>query len=116
METASIAFKKYQAQRVVDLRSMPRVPPFLFVLVLPFDHLGWVLRKAGVLAPESKILAPFGWSARPGFRWEIPKYAGELTGIETGEYKPNEKSVDEACAAFQAAREVSHAFCDSAAA
>ena len=106
METASIAFKKYEAQRVVEVRSMPRVPPFMFVLVLPFDLLGWALRKAGMLAPDSKILAPLGWSARPGFRWELPKYAGNCSGNETGEIKPDDEAIKHACAALEAAREV----------
>merc|ERR1711988_543638 len=88
------------------MRSMPRLPPFMFVLVLPFDLLGWALRKAGTLAPDSKILAPLGWSARPGFRWELPKYPGNFSGKETGEHKPDDEAIKHACAALEAAREV----------
>ena len=112
MKTASIAFKKYQVQRVVELRSIPRCPPFLFVfLVLPLDALGWALRKARVLDPDSKVLLSLGWSARPGFQWEMRTSAGTIStgkpGAEGDHFKPDGAALKHACAALQAAREVS---------
>ena len=102
---ASIAFKKYQVQRVVELRSIPRCPPFLFVfLVLPLDALGWALRKARVLTPDSNVLLSLGWSTRPGFPWEMRNY---YHGAEGDHFKPDGAALKHACAALKAAREVS---------
>ena len=44
---------------VVESRSAPRCPPYLFAFfVLPLDALGWALRKGELLRQNMKYLCP----------------------------------------------------------
>ena len=97
METASVAFQKYNAERVIHLRSMPRCPPCVFLYERFLRTIGWFLRTIGVMSANSERLAlsgvrGIGWCARPGFEWEWANF------------KPDPKSVESAERAIEAAR------------
>ena len=72
MEDASLNFKTYKAERVIEYRTAPRLPAYLFVFVLVDRAVGWIVRCTGVI--DAKKRGRAGWHYRPSFFFDDPKH------------------------------------------